>query len=149
MMNSRKTNRRPIRHFDIGENIIGSLAIDICRPIKYHNRNHFFVVGIERISRFLWTLLLPSMPQSQELVNYVKGINKVLAIRTVLTDQGSQFTSGTWLKELSGMGIGVTKSSLTYSQTNDISEMVIQTVQEKIRTDYSGDSLKKKTANAT
>jgi hypothetical protein len=67
----------------------------------------------------------------------------------VHTDQGSQFTSGTWLKELSGMGIGITKSSLIYSQTNRISERVIQTVQEKIRTDCSSDSLKKKTANAT
>jgi hypothetical protein len=89
MKNSRKTNRRPIRHFDIGKNIIGSLAIDICGPIKYHNCNYYFVVGIERISRFLWTLLLPNMPQSQELVDYVKGINKVLAIQTVHTDQGS------------------------------------------------------------
>jgi transposase InsO family protein len=89
------------------------------------------------------------MPQSQELVDYVKGINKDLAIQTVHTDKGSEFTSGTWLKELSGMGIGKTKSLLIYSQTNGISERVIQTVQEKIGTDCSNDSLKKKTANTT
>jgi transposase InsO family protein len=122
--------------------------MDICGPIKYKTQSHYLVVAFERISRFLWTISLTHMPCSQELIEFVNEVKNVLDIRTVHTDQGSQSTSSTWQREMANIGIRITKSSPMYSQTNGISERVIQTIQEKIRTDVTNLSVTQKTSRA-
>jgi transposase InsO family protein len=82
--------------------------MDLVGPMGPEYPRKFFYVVVDRLTRFIWTKDYHGMPNSKDLINEIENLqtkydNK--CIHVIHIDQGSQFRSQYWKKELEKLQI--------------------------------------------
>jgi hypothetical protein len=121
------------------KNVGEELSVDIAGPLLIKSTRNFFILFVDRLSRYYLVSAKKGAPTSRDVLNEMLKIMKTnkFTTKNVPSDSGPQFTSCEWKSTLHDNGINCKNLSICYPEGDGITERGNITIKTKIRLNTS------------
>ena len=127
-------NKSPLGHFNILSGRFENIHVDIVGPLIASNGYRYILTAIDRFSRWFTATPMRDITAEITMEIFMNGwIQHFGCPLTVVTDQGSQFTSHLWKSYMKILGIKHITTTSYHPQSNGIVENVHRRLKDALR----------------
>ena len=127
-------NKSPLGHFNIPSGRFENIHVDIVGPLIASNGYRYILTAIDRFSRWFTATPMRDITAEITMETFMNGwIQHFGCPLTVVTDQGSQFTSHLWKSYMKILGIKHITTTSYHPQSNGIVENVHRRLKDALR----------------